>query len=204
MSHGRRPDDPPVMVSTRSVRPWRTANAPGPSKGRRMCRQQVRCHGDLDPPFEGVHRRVWWTRMVTVDLGHWYADQGMSLLRHLPGCRLPHDSRGGPNALNIAAEGRRDHACCPACRTRSSTVHSRTQRRAAGLIGGRARSSGQAASRPGTGSRPLCSGRCGPRARSTRRGRSLERRHHAREQDRPLHQDGSPRNGLTVLARHTS
>ena len=57
----------------------------------------------------------------------------MSLLHHLPGCRLLHVARDGPDALNVAAEGRRDHARCPACRTRSSAVHSRTQRRPADL-----------------------------------------------------------------------
>ena len=60
----------------------------------------------------------------------------MNLFCHLPGCRLLHVVRDGPNALNVAAEGRRDHACCPACRTWSSAVHSRYQRRPADLPAG--------------------------------------------------------------------
>jgi transposase len=57
----------------------------------------------------------------------------MNLLCYLPGCRLLHVARDGPDALSIAAEGKRDHACCPSCRTRSSAVHSRYQRRPADL-----------------------------------------------------------------------
>ncbi len=60
----------------------------------------------------------------------------MSLLCHLPGCRLLHVARDGPGALSVAAEGKRDDARCPACRTFSSAVHSRYQRRPADLPAG--------------------------------------------------------------------
>jgi len=60
----------------------------------------------------------------------------MSLLCHLPGCRLLHVARDGPGALSVAAEGKRNDARCPACRTLSSAVHSRYQRRPADLPAG--------------------------------------------------------------------
>ena len=60
----------------------------------------------------------------------------MTLLCHLPGCRIVRVARDGPDALIIVAEGQRDHARCPNCRTFSSAVHSRYRRRAADLPSG--------------------------------------------------------------------
>ncbi len=57
----------------------------------------------------------------------------MTLLCHLPGCRLLRVARDGPDALLIAAEVQRDHARCPDCGTVSLSVHSRYQRRPADL-----------------------------------------------------------------------
>ncbi len=83
-----------------------------------------------------IHRRVWWIRDGDGRPRHESADQGINLFCHPPRCRLLHVARDGPDTLNVAAEGRRDHACCPVCRTRSSAVHSRTQRRPANLSTG--------------------------------------------------------------------
>ena len=60
----------------------------------------------------------------------------MGLLCHPPGRRLLHVARDGPGALGVAAEGQRDDARCPACRTLSSAVRSRYQRRPADLPAG--------------------------------------------------------------------
>ncbi len=57
----------------------------------------------------------------------------MSLFCDLPGCRVLDVTRLDHGHLCIVAEGRRDHACCPTCRTPSSAVHSRYQRRPADL-----------------------------------------------------------------------
>ena len=58
----------------------------------------------------------------------------MSLFCDLPGgCRVLDVTRLDHGHLCIVAEGRRDHACCPNCRTSSSAVHSRYQRRPADL-----------------------------------------------------------------------
>jgi transposase len=57
----------------------------------------------------------------------------MNLLCPLPDCRLVRVGRDGPDALIVEAEGQREHALCPACRTLSTAVHSRYQRRPADL-----------------------------------------------------------------------
>lgn len=57
----------------------------------------------------------------------------MSLFCDLPGCRVLDVTRLDPGHLCITAEGRRDHARCPTCRTRSLAIHSRYQRRPADL-----------------------------------------------------------------------
>lgn len=57
----------------------------------------------------------------------------MTLLFPLPGCRLARVARDGPAALTIVAEAKHDHACCPTCRTVSTSVHSRYRRRPADL-----------------------------------------------------------------------
>ncbi|MCJ2063738.1 ISL3 family transposase [Methylobacterium sp. J-088] len=57
----------------------------------------------------------------------------MSLFCDLPGCRMLDVTRLDPGHLCIVAEGRRDHACSPTCRTSKSAVHSRYQRRPADL-----------------------------------------------------------------------
>ena len=57
----------------------------------------------------------------------------MTLLFPVPGCRLVHVARDGPAALTIVAEAKHDHACCPSCRTVSTSVHSRYRRRPADL-----------------------------------------------------------------------
>ena len=63
----------------------------------------------------------------------------MTLLCSLPGWRILGVVRDGPDALVIAAQARRDHACCPECKTVSTSVHRRYQRRPADLpVSGRA------------------------------------------------------------------
>lgn len=57
----------------------------------------------------------------------------MTLLFPVPGCRFVHVARDGPAALTIVAEAKHDHACCPTCRTVSTSVHSRYRRRPADL-----------------------------------------------------------------------
>ena len=57
----------------------------------------------------------------------------MTLLCPLPGCRLVRVARDGPGSLTVLAQARHDHARCPTCRTRSTTVHSRYHRRPADL-----------------------------------------------------------------------
>ncbi len=57
----------------------------------------------------------------------------MSPLCLLPGCRLLRVARDGPDRFIVSAEGRRDHARCPDCRTVSTAVHARYRRRAADL-----------------------------------------------------------------------
>lgn len=54
----------------------------------------------------------------------------MTLRCPLPGCRLVRVERA---ALMVAAEAPHDHARCPACRTVSTSVHSRYRRRPADL-----------------------------------------------------------------------
>jgi len=51
----------------------------------------------------------------------------------VPGCRLVRIVRGGPTAITLVAEARRDHARCPTCRAVSTSVHSRYRRRPADL-----------------------------------------------------------------------
>ena len=57
----------------------------------------------------------------------------MTLLCYIPGCRVLHVTRAESTALRIAAQAKRDHACCPGCRTVSRSVHSRYHRRPADL-----------------------------------------------------------------------
>ncbi|MET0531591.1 MAG: transposase family protein, partial [Microvirga sp.] len=57
----------------------------------------------------------------------------MTLLCHIPGCRLLHVTREESTALRISAQAKRDHARCPRCRTVSRSVHSRYHRRPADL-----------------------------------------------------------------------
>jgi|FEC22Drversion2_1045045.scaffolds.fasta_scaffold01006_11 transposase len=54
----------------------------------------------------------------------------MTLLCSLPVVRV---ARDGPAALTVLARARHDHARCPTCRTRSTTVHSRYRRQTADL-----------------------------------------------------------------------
>ena len=57
----------------------------------------------------------------------------MTLLCHFPGCRILRVMRDSPNSLLVAAEARRDASRCPACRTLSTSVHSRYHRQPADL-----------------------------------------------------------------------
>lgn len=57
----------------------------------------------------------------------------MTLLCHIPGCRLLHVTREESTALRISAQAKCDHARCPRCRTVSRSVHSRYHRRPADL-----------------------------------------------------------------------
>ena len=55
----------------------------------------------------------------------------MTLLCHFPGCHILRVMRDSPNSLLVAAEARRDASRCPACRTLSTSVHSRDHRQPA-------------------------------------------------------------------------
>ena len=57
----------------------------------------------------------------------------MTLLCHLPGCRIHRVVRDGPTSLLVAAQARRDASRCPACSTLSTSIHSRYRRQPADL-----------------------------------------------------------------------
>ena len=57
----------------------------------------------------------------------------MTLLCHLPGCRILRVVRDSPNCLLVAAEARRDASRCPACSTLSTSIHSRYRQQPADL-----------------------------------------------------------------------
>ncbi len=57
----------------------------------------------------------------------------MTLLCHLPGCRILRVVRDSPNSLVVAAEARRNASRCPTCNTLSTSIHSRYHRQPADL-----------------------------------------------------------------------
>ena len=57
----------------------------------------------------------------------------MTLLCHLPGCRILCVRRDSSNSVVVAAEARRDASRCPICSTLSTSIHSRYHRQPADL-----------------------------------------------------------------------
>lgn len=57
----------------------------------------------------------------------------MEKLCPVPGCRVDHVTRPGPQAVNVVVHGAREEPRCPGCRQASRAVHSRYVRRPADL-----------------------------------------------------------------------